>query len=277
MEGIGRMSIINAKLGSVIFAASTMVPAAFAQPNMGGEHLTISAKTDFSSMHAGEAGLLAIEIVVADEWHTYWPGVSDTGFGVSFEIDAPNSIELKDPIWPSPIRYLQEGEILDHTYEGTETVLYPFVIKEDADLSEITFKIEANFLVCKDLCLPGSASASTSFEIVSTDTGQAKSTAHDALRSLYENRPVRFSTKDPAVRLQWIKSAAAVIFRDATRIEFYPDNECTEVTDLIKDGAADGNRLEIYFSESENKRLSGRIRIKTPFGEQFYDIDEKAP
>jgi DsbC/DsbD-like thiol-disulfide interchange protein len=248
-----------------------------AQPNMGAEHLSIDAKISVNTIQPGSSGFLAIDIIVADEWHTYWPGISDTGFGVTFDIDAPDSVEFKDPIWPSPIRYLQKGGILDHTYEGTVTVLYPFVIKDDAEPTGVTINLESNFLVCKDLCLPGSGEDSVSFAIVSADESAAQSESASVIERVYEQRPERFSPTDPAVRLQWIKGAAAVMFRDATRIEFYPDTECTPITDLIKDGAADGNRLEVYFSETENKRLSGRFRIKTPQGEMFYDIDERAP
>jgi len=264
---------------SLTAAIATMsaVSVTQAQPNMGAEHLSINATTSVNTIHPGASGFLAIDIEVADEWHTYWPGISDTGFGVTFEIDAPDGIEFKDPIWPTPIRYLQKGGILDHTYEGTVTVLYPFVIDEDAEPAGVTINVESNFLVCKDLCLPGSGEDAVSFAIVPEDETAAESASASAINRVYEQRPERFSTTDPAVRLQWIKGAAAVIFRDATRIEFYPDTECTAITDLIKDGAADGNRLEVYFSETESKRLSGRIRIQTHQGEMFYDIDERAP
>lgn len=248
-----------------------------AQPNMGAEHLSIDAKTSVSTVHPGSSGFLAIDIIAADDWHTYWPGLSDTGFGIDFEIATPDSIELKDPIWPTPIRYLQKGDILDHTYEGTVTVLFPFVVKDDAQPAGVTINVESNFLVCKDLCLPGSDEDSVSFVIVPEDETETSSESESEIQRVYEQRPEQFRPTDPAVRLQWIKDAAAVVFRDATRIEFYPDTECTPIKDLIKDGVAEGNRLEIYFSETENKRLSGRIRVQTPQGEMFYDIDEKAP
>ena len=264
----------------ILIAALTAISAISttqAQPNMGAEHLSIDAKTSMNTIHPGSSGYLAIDIIVADDWHTYWPGVSDTGFGISFEIDAPDSIEFKDPIWPTPIRYLQEGDILDHTYEGTVMVVYPFVVKEDAQPAGVSVNIDANYLVCKDLCLPGSGSDTVSFAIVPEDESETKSEAAQSIEKIVSKRPEPFRTTDPAVRLQWIKGAAAMMFRDATRIEFYPDTECTDIRDLIKDGAAEGNRIEIYFSETEDLRLSGRVRVKTPQGEMFYDIDERAP
>ncbi len=254
-----------------------IAPAAQAQPNMGAEHLSIDVKADYSSMHAGQAGLLAIDIIVEDGWHTYWPGISDTGYGISFEIGAPDSVEFKDPIWPTPKRYLQRGGILDHTYEGTVTVLYPFVIDQKASETTLVLNIDANFLVCDELCLPGKAQDTISIDLVNSNSGVIKTSEHDTIQRVHESRAQPLNAKDPAVRLQWINGAAAIMFRDATRIEFYPDTECTPIKDLIEDGAADGNRLEVYFSETEDLQLSGRLRVTTPTGELFYDISEHAP
>lgn len=265
-----------------IFAAMLLIPAmlngaAEAQPMGGDHHLSIDATTDMSDLHAGDSGLLAIDINVADDWHTYWPGISDTGYGISFKIDAPDSVELKDPIWPSPKRYLQRGDILDHTYEGTQTVLVPFAIKAGTDDSFIVFRVDANFLVCKDLCLPGKSATTASIRVVDPVSDRVQTIRHDSLRSMFDQRPKPFDAKDMAVRLQWISKAAAVMFRDATRVEFYPDSECTGLSNLIEDGAKDGNRIEIRFTESENKILSGRLKVTTNTGVEHYDIHEKAP
>lgn len=271
------MPILPLRAIAVALVSTMGVGVSQAQPDMGSEHLTIHARASANAIHAGSRGFIAIDIVCAEGWHTYWPGISDTGFGIEFTLNAPDTIELKDPIWPTPIRYLQEGDILDHTYEETVTVLYPFVVREDAAPTSVTVGVETSFLVCKDLCLPGSGSDSIAFDIVGDDEPEAASESAQRIEKLYKKRPQPFRATDPAVRLQWIDGAAAVMFRDATRIEFYPDDECTPIEDLIRDGEAKGNRMEIYFSEQENERLSGRIRIQTPQGELFYDIDEKAP
>lgn len=263
------------RLAAVTIAGA--IASAQAQPMGGSEYVAIRASSDFEQMHAGDRGLLAIDIIVEDGWHTYWPGVSDTGYGISFKIDAPDTIELKDPIWPSPKRYLQKGDILDHTYEGTETVIVPFIVKSDAEPGLVVFNIDTNFLVCDELCLPGKGSTTTAMQIVASSTTPVATSEHDRIEGIYKKRPEPFDAKDHAVRLQWITSAAAVMHRDATRIEFYPNNECTALLDPIKDAAANGNRLEIRFNITENKVLSGRLRVMTKQGELHFDIHETAP
>lgn len=270
-------------MACTIAAIACMTTAAEAQPMGGEEYLRIDAETDFSTFHPGDAGLLAIDIVVEDGWHTYWPGISDTGYGISFDIQPPDSVELKDPIWPSPMRYLQRGGILDHTYEGTQTVLIPFAIKSDAPESTVSFSIEADYLVCKDLCLPGKGTDGVTIQVVAPSEKRLQTSRHDELRSLYAKRPGKFDPRDPAVRIQWISNAAAIMFRDATRIEFYPGTENSPMRSVIEDGTAEGNRLEIRFAAGDDTAseakpvLSGRLRVTTREGVVHYDIHEASP
>src|SRR5690606_9639747 len=153
MSEVSVLSVLSAKRGfadqivgwprlvvllvlALIAAVVPVTRASFA-PTMNSQanHVQIAATTDFTQLHAGESGLLAINLTMDKDWHTYWPGVSDTGYGISFKFETPDSITLGEPIWPTPKRYLQPGNILDHTYEGTVTVLFPFTISEQANLN----------------------------------------------------------------------------------------------------------------------------------------------
>ena len=242
------------------------------------DHLSIRAMTDHSGMHPGDSGLLAIEIEVDDGWHTYWPGVSDTGYGISFEIDAPKTITLDEPIWPTPKRYLQKGNILDNTYEGTVTVLVPFRVAKDAKPDTVVlFDIRTSYLVCDEICLPGTGSTSTTLTILDAGAQAWPSASHGAIKALFDKRPRPFDEHSDDVRVQWISKAAALMFRDATRIEFFPATDCSELAQPITDTVATGNRLEIRFTQAQNKALSGRVRVHSPRGVTDYDINLKAP
>ena len=262
---------------ALIAAFVPLVRAISAQPMKTNEnHVQIAATTDFTQMHAGGSGLLAINLTMDKDWHTYWPGVSDTGYGISFEFQTPETITLGDPVWPTPKRYLQPGNILDHTYEGTVTVLIPFTISQEANANDvIVIGIDADYLVCKEYCLPEKGKTSTSISVIDSTTKPTRSDDADRINTLYNSKPTRFNASASDVRLQWITNAAAIMFRDATKIEFYPDQECTEITDLIKDGASPTNRLEIRFAQSTDKVLSGRLRVFGATGHVDYDIHEQ--
>lgn len=248
------------------------------QPMGGEEHLSVRAMTDHSSLRPGDSGLLAVELTVDEGWHTYWPGVSDSGYGVSIDVDAPPTITLAQPVWPSPKRYLQKGGILDHTYEGTQLVVIPFTISGDAPAGDVAvFSVDVSFLVCEEVCLPGRQSTTASLSLIDAQSDKTASADHGPITEAFAKRAREFDAGAGDVRLQWIAKAAAIMFRDATRIEFYPDTECSTLAEPIEDGAAQGNRLEIRFTDKQDKVLSGRVRVTTRDGVVDYDIHETAP
>lgn len=243
------------------------------------EHVTISATTEFNEVFPGDFGILAIEFEVQEGWHTYWPGISDSGYGIKLKIITSDEITLDEPIWPTPQRYLQPGDILDHVYDGTIMVLVPFHIAKQTNPDDIVlFDIDAEFLVCAEVCLPGKANTSTSNRIIDHETSEkTPSQLSTQIRKAYENRPKVFDSQADDVRVQWVSNAAAIMFRDATKIEFFPSKECSELADPIAGGSTDSNRLIIKFKENTNKVLAGRIRSYESSGIVDYDISIHAP
>ncbi|MBL4699098.1 MAG: hypothetical protein JKX70_09730 [Phycisphaerales bacterium] len=261
-------------IGSLISNTS----AAHTEPEQSAEeHITLSAATEFNGVQPGESGLLAITLHIEEDWHTYWPGVSDSGFGVTLDIRNTGSITLDEPIWPTPHRYIQPGDILDHVYEDTATILVPFHVDEDAPINEIIiFDIGAEFLVCSDICLPGKASTSTSITIMDESSERSPTKSAKEIRKAYDNRPKAFNPKANDVRVQWIAKAAAIMFRDAKKIEFFPSTECSELAEPITSGSTDSNRLIIKFMKKDDKVLAGRFRVHERNKTVDYDIHLKA-
>ncbi len=244
-----------------------------AQAAKAGERLTLSATTSLSEIHPGDEGTLAITLEIEEGWHTYWPGVSDSGGGFKLDIDTSDAITLDDPIWPTPKRYLQPGDILDFIYEDAVIVLVPFRVDDDASAGDLLlFDIDADYLVCEEVCLPESASTSASITVVDAQSTKSPAASHDAIRALYDARPQVFDPKAEHVRVQWIAYRAAIMFRDATKIEFFPSAECTELADPITSTLTENNRLILKFATSENKVLAGRIRSYERTGPVDYDI-----
>ncbi len=259
-------------------SAMLAVGSFFSGSAQAGEHLTLSAATDLSELHPGDKGILAITLTIDEGWHTYWPGVSDSGVGFALDIDTSEAITLDDPIWPTPKRYLQPGEILDFIYEDTATILVPFQVADDASAGELLiFDIDAEYLVCEEVCLPESASTSASIAVVDAQSTKSRSASHDTIRALYDARPETFDPQAEHVRVQWIAYRAAIMFRDATRIEFFPSTACTELADPITSTLTENNRLILKFATSENKVLAGRIRSYERTGPVDYDIHITPP
>jgi len=241
-------------------------------------HLRMSAATDFTGMHPGDSGILAITLNIDDGWHTYWPGVSDSGYGFTLGFDTPESITLGEPIWPTPKRHLQKGDILDHVYEDSPMILVPFTLAADAEIDDvIAIGISAKYLICDQVCLPEQVGSTASFTVVEPTNPVSASSASQEIHRVYEARPKPFNPASADVRVQWIAKGVAIMFRDASRIEFFPGQDCTELADPITQEITDSNRLEIQFTAAADKRLSGRLRVTEPSGIVEYDIDLNAP
>jgi len=241
-------------------------------------HVEVFAQTEHEGIYPGESGLLALTFKVDEDWHIYWPGTSDSGYGVSLQIQSTGPITLEEPIWPTPTRYIQPGDILDHIYEDGAMVLIPFKVDEDAATDDaVFFDIESDFLVCSDVCLPGQASSSTSITVLESSSEKITTSASKKIRKAYEKRPIPFDPSADDVRLQWASNGAAIMFRDATKFEFFPSKECTELANPIEDAAVVGNRMVMKFTETKNKVLSGRVRVYQRGTTVDYDIHVNQP
>ena len=61
---------------------------------------------------------------------------------------------------------------------------------------------------------------------------------------------------------------------DAERYEFYPAMTCSDLEDLIRDGAQSGPSCTIRFGDDAEPRLSGRLRVVHRDGrESHFDVD----
>lgn len=238
--------------------------------------IEVGASTQFHEIHPGETGLLAITLDIKEGWHTYWPGVSDSGFGITLDIRPTGPVTLGEIIWPTPHRYLQPGDILDHVYEESAMILVPFTVKDDASTNDvILFDIHADYLVCSNMCLPEQGDATTTISIIDSSKDKLPTSNADQIKSAYESRPIAFDPTSETVRVQWIPGAAALMFQGAKKVEFYPSKECTELADPIAGPITNSDRLVIKFTSKDNSHLIGRLHVQGPTGTVDYDIDIK--
>ena len=93
-------------------------------------------------------------------WHTYWRMPGEAGLPTSFSFVTPNGFQAHTPSFPLPERFLTSG-LVTYGYGG-ETI-FPFqldVPRRTAFGSRQTVTVNVSFLACKDVCVPGEASAS---------------------------------------------------------------------------------------------------------------------
>jgi thiol:disulfide interchange protein len=103
---------------------------------------------------------LALTIQHEEKWHTYWKNPGDAGIATvfKFELDG-KEVKLEEHEWPAPHRYIEAGDILTYGYEGSPT----FFFKLPANIKG-NLKAKAQWLICKDICIPGGKEAELLFQ-----------------------------------------------------------------------------------------------------------------
>jgi len=102
---------------------------------------------------AGKPLWLGLKLEHQRDWHTYWKNPGDSGLPTTLEWTLPAGVTAGPIEWPTP-RRLPIGPLLNYGYDGT--VLLPVALQVPADFAAETLpvKLHAEWLVCKDLCIP---------------------------------------------------------------------------------------------------------------------------
>ncbi|WP_177307348.1 protein-disulfide reductase DsbD family protein [Pseudoduganella namucuonensis] len=92
-------------------------------------------------------------------WHTYWSNPGDSGLPTTVSWTLPAGMTAGGIEWPAP-RKLPLGPLTNYGYEGKVllpvTVDVPASYRPAADGKAVEFSLHAEWLVCKEICLPES-------------------------------------------------------------------------------------------------------------------------
>jgi thiol:disulfide interchange protein/DsbC/DsbD-like thiol-disulfide interchange protein len=96
---------------------------------------------------------LGLKIEHLPHWHTYWLNPGDSGLPTTMAWTLPSGVQAGEIEWPTP-KKLPVGPLMNYGYEGT--LLLPSTLRVPADWQGESLKVqlEAQWLVCKDVCIP---------------------------------------------------------------------------------------------------------------------------
>ncbi len=122
----------------------------------------------------GQMLKLGLKITHQPHWHTYWKNPGDSGLATTLTWQLPAGVQAGDIEWPTPSR-LPIGPLMNHGYEGT--LLLPVSVQLPAGFAadSLAVKLHAEWLVCKEVCIPESGD----FEL--TLPARAATAGHAAL------------------------------------------------------------------------------------------------
>ena len=132
----------------------------------------VRASLVFSSreLFVGQPFEVGLRLSHAPLWHTYWVNPGDSGLPTDFELNLLDASGARFPVplqeiqWPAPHR-LPVGPLASYGFEGdlllVRTAELPGALAR-TNTAQPRFvaqalELQANWLVCKDVCIPGDA------------------------------------------------------------------------------------------------------------------------
>jgi len=102
---------------------------------------------------AGKPLWLGLKIEHAPHWHTYWKNPGDSGLPTTLAWTLPAGVAAGEIQWPTPSR-LPIGPLMNFGYEGTLLLPVPVTVPAGFKGDTLDVKLRADWLVCKDVCIP---------------------------------------------------------------------------------------------------------------------------
>jgi len=211
-----------------LLAAMATLPALPAAPAFGAEAVVSTPQVRAElvahapdGVAAGQPLWLGLKIEHQPHWHTYWKNPGDSGLPTRLEWQLPAGVQAGEIAWPTPSK-LPLGPLLNFGYEGTLLLPVPLTVTEGFKGQALDVQLHAEWLVCKDVCIPESGDFALRIPTQAATAGHAAlfAAARAAQPQAVPGSQASATVQDQALVLQVTGLPAAVQGR---KIDFYPE------------------------------------------------------
>jgi thiol:disulfide interchange protein DsbD len=116
----------------------------------------------------GSPVTVALRLKMRDGWHTYWQNPGDSGLPTTIEWKLPAGVTAGPIQWPTP-HPLPFGPLVNYGYEGE--VYLPTTLSVPKDVApgaDLAIAARADWLVCKETCIPEGADLTLALPVRAT-------------------------------------------------------------------------------------------------------------
>ncbi|MEP6996207.1 MAG: thioredoxin family protein [Betaproteobacteria bacterium] len=120
-------------------------------------HVEAELVSERGALVPGEPLTVALRLTMDRGWHTYWQNPGDSGLPTTLAWKLPGALNAGPIQWPAP-QALPVGPLLNYGYEGEVLLLTDIASTGDiAREQAVTLAARADWLVCKETCIPEGA------------------------------------------------------------------------------------------------------------------------
>lgn len=225
----------------------------------------------------GKELAVGIHLTIEPKWHVYWRNNGDTGMPVSVQFEETPGVTFGEVQWPAPIRYKSEGEMLDYVHEGQVTLIVPAMVGADVRPgTTLDLRAKIDWLVCKDLCLPGEATVTMSVPVAVEAERSADAAKFEVARRTHPRVP-----KSGEASWEWDGATLAVRVPGAKGLAFLPyeSEEGAYPEGMFERGAVEGETIRVAYAEDVTKvnRVRGVIEVTRGEAKEYLLVDTEGP
>ncbi len=249
-------------LGGLFLAlAPASIALAQAPTTVKRPHVEVSLVSEAKGVRPGLQAWVALRFQIEPGWHLYWKNPGDSGLPAEVKWTLPDGWTAGPLEWPTPER-ISVGPLTNFGFENELWLLAALTPKASASS---TVQAKAQWLVCRETCIPGKAELSLSLPSVQEDPGFDPEVAPGFSEA--REAHARPWPKGKTFRTEWHPDGVDLVFDGVNEghFEFFPDQpgwmKNPEHQGWIQE--ADGKtRLHLVRADSSNPRpetLSGLL------------------
>ena len=213
-------------------------------------HARISLIKDHSDFVPGTSINIGLKVSMDKGWHTYWRNPGDSGGPIEIDWNLPKGFSVSDIKWPLPEK-IEYPPLMTYGYE--DFVIYPMVLSIPDDYSDDYFEMNADILICADVCIPESGKISSNLLDIESD-----SLIYEWLESVpSKSLPITTSLNDNNLEIKF------TFEKEIKEIYFFPDEnnsiDYSSKQNFYKKD--DGYFLSIKLFNDELENVSGVLDI----------------
>lgn len=243
--------------GVLFLLLSTVAIPVSGQTYEGRELVKAKVIADTDGIAPGKPFTAGLLLQMAPHWHTYWKFSGDAGLPSQINWALPPGWKVGEIQWPIPLRLMDPGDIETYGYENEVLLMQEITPPTSIAESSVKLAVEATWLVCERLCIPGSANLRLELPISAQPAPANEELFARYRRSLPQNWP-----ENKTANARWTRNGSELqltVESDALAnfpvVEFFP----------LPEG-------ELVVGHPQTERGSGKITFKVPIETQDPNI-----
>lgn len=164
---------------AILLAALDLSSHAYGQARATGPHTSLTLLANRDDVTASDQLWVGLRFQMEKGWHVYWVNPGDSGEPPKIQWQVPTGFRVGAIEWPTPEK-LTAPSIVDYGYENEVLLMAPLNVPAslgDRERGNVTVGATVNWLVCREMCIPGKAQVSLTLPVNSTVKSAASADA----------------------------------------------------------------------------------------------------